>query len=545
MPSVALQQLPPEALRQIFGYFKHSKDIMRQLCLVSSTINGIVTPMLYETVILSFNRFRHCWKHTFPVDLFHSLCLPDNRGIQHVRNFGVKGNSKLWDIHWFTDDDLDTRNLLRNWRMVYWKMCSFAILTVMRRFHKNQLCSFIWNIDLACLDRHINDLLYREQRAMTRLWIPEKTPSHHGVRNNVYRNSLEDYYYHTHDLTKWHRTYPQKFMSFYVEMKAKQNGTIIPNPYSIRKVLEKEQVRRDAVSPDTLMRSLETVTKPQQVADPSNSHPHHLSLRSLRDDWTPAGFSLGHFWLGNLTTLKLYDCDTVNDTLGLLQGWARPKVFHFTSLMPNERLTGFLGSFDTLVELYLSVAFCNKVQGYIESICRHGQTLLTLHIRIRTHNGRLDGILSNRHLELLAENCKSIYQLALCLEPDTITEQTAQYLRGIKFLWTFTWPTCKGYTHLCNSLAILQSHSQVEGHRRFIAIGIRTEDGKEKPPIFEIHARDSVAGRAGNMLTYFTHWQMFEACPDLTLLNAATDWLPWEEYRDFVDSPDTFAYSHP
>ncbi|KAK6344281.1 hypothetical protein TWF696_007922 [Orbilia brochopaga] len=542
MAKKSLQDLPAEILLAIFKNARHSKRQMAKLCLVSKTLNAIVTPMLYETVILTFDRI-----YGSQVNNFQSLAMPGNRGVPYIRNFGIRGKTLLWDSTITVEYPSyapETRSPLdEDWHDVLWQLCNFSIMSIVQNFRKNQLRSFIWNMDLD-VDQALARLLISEQQALTGLWVQEGESDFDWSCRKLYTYCLENsrqMHLHNVDYVQW----AGHFASFAIKsLPQLYEFTFSPGCDFFEDVLEQMSKEKQDYGLHIALEALgRRVIGPNYYA----SRLRYLCLSNVCDRWFTSWMPLTKIIeTMNLTVLKLYDCEKLKVTLGdLAQQTLRLKVFHFSGIFDREPLATFIDAFDGLEELYIDI-LSNRAE-YIElarAIKSHGETLEILFFRIGREVGGIKRI-CNDSLDILINHCPRLRQLAILPDFDNAASNLGshhkEFLRRMKLVWLLMPPLERVpiYTVLSDYLKPFHNSQIVSTPKpRFVAIGHRDDERKHGTLIFEIHEHETIAGHIRTSFNYLTHRQMYDACPDLTMLNTRTDWLPWEEYRDFIESKD-------
>ncbi|KAF3922705.1 hypothetical protein ABW21_db0205243 [Orbilia brochopaga] len=481
---------------------------MAKLCLVNKTWNSLVTPMLYNTVILNVDSIV---KSPLRLRKFWYLTWEKHRGVPYIRNFGVRGDTCLRCVAisavYRVSIPRYGGTLKRDWRTVLREYWRHQILAIVKNFRKNQLRSFIWHTDLD-IPNCIAARLATDQQKLTDLWFRENQ----GISNGYDKLKTSPFLRNCRQLHFFHDSYIIDVTNFI-------KATVHVLPYLT------------AFTFAPLQGNLLDRGSPQQdrvavKADSEYRAPRlkYLCLKAATDSWFNGAMPLGSILdIRNLSVLKLYNCSSFENTLkSLTNSPLRLNIFHFTGSAENETLATVIASFNGLVELYLDVASMSiKYVDLAKAIKSHGSTLETLFFRIGTAPLSATSIRSDA-LSILARECRHIRQLAITIASD---------FDNLVWILNDGVPANTPYPTLSAWLQPFHNDKVVSGspQPRFVAIGKRDKNTKSATLIFEIHEHETIAGNVRTSFNYLTHRQMWEACPDLTLLNLRTEWLPWEE----------------
>ncbi|KAF3907830.1 hypothetical protein AA313_de0205308 [Arthrobotrys entomopaga] len=134
-----LKDAPPEVLMNVLKHFKHSKRFLAELSLINKNICGVVTPILYNTIILEYDPLDP------PMKEVKSLSNSNNPALQFVKHFGIQGMMGFKKIS-------SNEHVVRPGHVVDFaagmsnsliQLFNFSVLEILRTFRRGQLQSFV------------------------------------------------------------------------------------------------------------------------------------------------------------------------------------------------------------------------------------------------------------------------------------------------------------------------------------------------------------------------------------------------------------------
>ncbi|KAK6335039.1 hypothetical protein TWF718_010481 [Orbilia javanica] len=502
--------------------YLHQKKTLASLSLVSKKLNSIVSPLLYETVIINLNDFQDSKAYKYA-----SLLVYEHRYVHLIKNFGVRG----------------MKPKLEPWKRIIFHTLNCMTLGLLKLFESDQLRNFVWSTDMALTSVIVKELQNR-QKLLQGIWVS----SSDAVGSGFTDDSLFKIFNDLGSIRDLHFSGILDLQSLF---------EFLRNPETMPQNLHRLTIGASGGVFGQWSRSI-NLTTPDDSADinlgpASQSFPKFPDLKYL----SLTGIDLGLltefdssfridriFDVKNLQTLKLIDINEISVTLNYLQVLPMNlKTFHIRGKEPGIAIENILGSFTGLEELYLDLESyeSSRWNNMCQNIRNHKATLVRLYARLSSDG--YGGEFGDTFLRSLRGENKFPKLLELCCPLKDFYEFRSfsrDYLPKLQLLWLLADPRTWEKKDLKpnDTTTILRPFFRPNAHNHnrlpFLAIGERSEKGLLL--IFELCESVSITGAITTSLSFITHHSLFDYNPELTLLNIDTSWVPWEEEREFYNS---------